>query len=935
MWLKRALNQAKHYADAGAVEDDDQPIPASDLPMGPRGVPLIDIGGGPVAKQGQQIQPPPTPQQVVPTAQQVGQVLAPETTKALTQPAPPPPSTDVAPGKIPQGAEGTDYVPAGMEAAAFMLPGPEGILGSAVEGAEKVVPAAEKAFGIAPEEFAQWVKTGGQEGSNPGGWFANPADSTNWYVKTPKDENQARQEVLANKLYSIAGVPVPRVELTKTPAGKVAVASQEIPGAVPLGKSTQIGATLGSGTPPTGLIEHFPADAWLANWDTIGLDYDNIMIGQNGWGYRIDHGGALDYRAQGGLKGDKFGYDVPEFESLRDPKINPQSAAVFKRLEDYQGVDFRTAEKIAAIPNQSIIDLVHQYLGHNDAADTMAVKLISRRDDLAEKYGAMKANPLDVSDAKLDTNWPPSGMTPGSKSPSEATDIEDVTDAPAWLKGGPEWGGDYEDQLASQVSQATGVPEVLPAQTEDYKGPGISDDEWEDLKNQLSAAAKGLKAPTPTLMQINKTHSAEQLVNALKDSGYGDVDPKKMTSKQQVKVAGLMDAKPADQLATFVAKLSALERANIYSWLGKKQQQAVTDALTDLNKKMPIYKKNGYSQAEIEKYYTDQDIFQKKVAMEGSGELADEVSQKPPVFKPNIIKGKPGYEPLKPGLPQQWMQGWAFHDKQGIPLKYISAIEPIEKTNWKSWANYRPAKFTNWTPLDIPNAELDKLINEHNFSALQLMHRHNYGEGKFPQKGFLDPKSPEYLKSQGWSEPALFALHRQTPYYGSHTTKFLTRGEPGKVGFVDWPELVKPGAGKLTAGYDGNMHPLIVAGHNEGYDMLIVKGINDMEGPDPGSYGSTQYVILNPAIIRGSNANFNPALLHKAMPLWGVVGGFSFTYGMMRGEKEKPNPVSGMARGGRAVPLKPGGGQATIPLRPGSKIAALKVAKRYASRAND
>ncbi len=80
-----------------------------------------------------------------------------------------------------------------------------------------------------------------------------------------------------------------------------------------------------------GTTEGFAADAWLANWDSVGVGstkYDNICP-LNGQAYRVDTGGALLYRGTGGPKGAKFGDEVTGLEGLRDPKLNPVAASVY------------------------------------------------------------------------------------------------------------------------------------------------------------------------------------------------------------------------------------------------------------------------------------------------------------------------------------------------------------------------------------------------------------------------------------------------------------------------------------------------------------------------------------------------------------------------------------------------------------------------------
>lgn len=83
------------------------------------------------------------------------------------------------------------------------------------------------------------------------------------------------------------------------------------------------------------LRKGFAVDALLGNWDVIGMSADNVLVTKGGRVLRIDNGGSLRYRAQGKLKGPGLWSEVVgETTSLRDPKVNPAAASVFKSLTD-------------------------------------------------------------------------------------------------------------------------------------------------------------------------------------------------------------------------------------------------------------------------------------------------------------------------------------------------------------------------------------------------------------------------------------------------------------------------------------------------------------------------------------------------------------------------------------------------------------------------
>lgn len=260
--------------------------------------------------------------------------------------------------------------------------------------------------GAAPMDA--WTQTGPQAGSNPGGKFKDPSGQE-WYCKFPADEDVAKSEVLAAKLYAAMGIAGQDAKLV-TKNGKVGIASRW---------ATVSKANASTLAKTDGVVAGFGADAWLGNWDVVGLAFDNLQVGSDGKAVRVDAGGSLQYRAQGGKKA--FGNTVIEIDSLRDASINPQAAAVFGKLTD---ADISASvAKVLSIPDYTITMLVNQF-GPGDAANKQALieTLLARKADLAAKYPkAAKAKKAPVFDpSKINEppnflNWGGSGK-PGPSS---------------------------------------------------------------------------------------------------------------------------------------------------------------------------------------------------------------------------------------------------------------------------------------------------------------------------------------------------------------------------------------------------------------------------------------------------------------------------------------------------------------------------------------
>lgn len=241
------------------------------------------------------------------------------------------------------------------------------------------------------QSMDSWKKTGEQAGSNPGGKFKDE-NGVEWYCKFPSDEDVAKSEVLAAKLYAVAGVIGQDAKLIKKD-GKLGIASRwtTVSKAAPKDLAKAAGAQSG-----------FAVDAWLANWDVVGMGFDNLQVGPDGKAVRVDAGGSLTYRAQGGKKA--FGATVAEIDSMRDAKVNAQSAAVFGSMT--QADLTASVAKVAAIPDSAIKNLVELH-GPGDAAERKALAdtLIARKNDLIAKYPKAAKTPkkrLDPNSLPVD-----------------------------------------------------------------------------------------------------------------------------------------------------------------------------------------------------------------------------------------------------------------------------------------------------------------------------------------------------------------------------------------------------------------------------------------------------------------------------------------------------------------------------------------------------
>lgn len=229
-----------------------------------------------------------------------------------------------------------------------------------------------------PLSIADFEKVGAQAGSNPGGFYANKETGERWYFKE-MDQSRAANEILAGKLYQFMGIDVPELQFVDMGTNRMGLGSRIVDG-LHKGQGPLISEKV------KGVVEGFGADAWLANWDVVGLGYDNMMLKGSGKtlaAIRVDTGGALIYRAQGGLKGAAFGSDVQEIRTLLDGS-NPQSAAVFK---NYSKAELNASlEKVTKLKDKDIRAIVLHYGPGTEVEKKALAKLLIERRNWIRKY---------------------------------------------------------------------------------------------------------------------------------------------------------------------------------------------------------------------------------------------------------------------------------------------------------------------------------------------------------------------------------------------------------------------------------------------------------------------------------------------------------------------------------------------------------------------
>lgn len=195
-------------------------------------------------------------------------------------------------------------------------------------------------------------------GSNAGAIFEDK-NGDRWLIKYTKPP-QAKNEYVASAAYRMAGINSPEIELVNLGTGQLGVGVKWVDGTEPFNQDDP--KHLQSAK------KGFAVDAWLANWDTVGLTYDNMLV-RDGSVVRIDPGGALEFRAQGEPKGDRFGDDVPEIDSMRQ---RGTAGAVFGDMTNEEvGESINILRKVA---DTQIRDIVENAESDPSLADRMIAR---------------------------------------------------------------------------------------------------------------------------------------------------------------------------------------------------------------------------------------------------------------------------------------------------------------------------------------------------------------------------------------------------------------------------------------------------------------------------------------------------------------------------------------------------------------------------------
>lgn len=268
-----------------------------------------------------------------------------------------------------------------------------------------------------PTTLDSMTEIGKQLGGSTGAKLMRAPDGQLYVVKKGMDgkKEHAEEEYWSNVLYNMFGADVPEHKMIGD-----AMVMRFIDGTVSLSEAEQKYPKQREKLVKV-LQKNFILDALFANWDVVQQG-DNVRIDPNGRLIRVDNGGALRYRAQGGQKGAAFGEEVIEIDTLRkhnqkyfDLTDAQVAAQVEQLLEKYRNLRLGDRMISAGVPKEvrrkiearidSLREWYDEYLSTADHDPNEPVPLSSPEKLLAINEVVSDPLPGAVVESQLQKVW--------------------------------------------------------------------------------------------------------------------------------------------------------------------------------------------------------------------------------------------------------------------------------------------------------------------------------------------------------------------------------------------------------------------------------------------------------------------------------------------------------------------------------------------------
>lgn len=204
------------------------------------------------------------------------------------------------------------------------------------------------------------------------GWYEQKFTGDRFHLQFYDDPDQARTEFIANSIYRHLGLKAPETELVEID-GRLGLASAEIVGAEIVNCQEQ--------RLSTDVRAGFVADAYLANTDVIGINYDNVVAGPGGL-YRASAAGALDFAANGQPK-DYRPDQIPELKTMLDSNFT--AGQIFAGTFDGE-IASQARQLVSRLDTATIDSILADSGVSGPRAENIRAGLVGRRQFLADRF---------------------------------------------------------------------------------------------------------------------------------------------------------------------------------------------------------------------------------------------------------------------------------------------------------------------------------------------------------------------------------------------------------------------------------------------------------------------------------------------------------------------------------------------------------------------
>ena len=232
-----------------------------------------------------------------------------------------------------------------------------------------------KQYSLLEDTYKEHIGT--QYGSNSGGIYTHEPSGRKFYIKFPRNPEQAHVEAATADLYKTMGIKT-LDPVVKQVDGKTAVVTPWNEHVAPMKSASNLHSTMQDPHRAKELALMHHAAIVTGNLDIVGLEYDNILQHKH-----LDHlisadqGGAMHYRAQGEKK--DFGPNIDkELSGFKNPAY--QSGRVFGKLS---ADTLKAAAPHLDLMSDDKIDSIMQQHGLSHLAPVIK----QRRDLLKQHYG--------------------------------------------------------------------------------------------------------------------------------------------------------------------------------------------------------------------------------------------------------------------------------------------------------------------------------------------------------------------------------------------------------------------------------------------------------------------------------------------------------------------------------------------------------------------